>query len=457
MKLRNLFRSITLCLGILTCIGCYSCGGGGDTSSSGGIWTNPAGITDNISPDGQYASGPQVAMDDNGNAIIVWSQSNGTNDQIFKSEYRSGTWTHPTSLTDNISPDGQDARSPQVAMDNNGNVIVVWQQSDGTKLQIFKSEYRGGVWTHPASLAVNISPDGQSATGPYVAMDNNGNAIIVWQQNDGAKDQIYKSEYRGSAWTHPISLADNISPDGQHAVGPRVAMDDNENVIIVWYQSDGTRIHIFKSEYRGGAWSSPISITNNTSEDACGPQPSMDNNGNAIIIWQQYDLAHQEISKSEYRGGVWTNPAYLAELTGYFSVAMGDNEDAIIAWCQSDGTDDQIFKSEYRGGAWTNPVGLTDNISPDGFNASEVQTDMDNDGSVIIVWSQSNGTNNQIFKSEYRSGVWIHPTSLAHDNISPNEQNAVGPRVAMDNNGNAIIVWCQSDGTTQQIFKSEYR
>jgi len=27
-------------------------------------------------------------------------------------------------------------------------------------------------------------------------MDNNGNAIIVWKQNDGNKDQIFMSEYR---------------------------------------------------------------------------------------------------------------------------------------------------------------------------------------------------------------------------------------------------------------------
>ncbi|MCX7000029.1 MAG: hypothetical protein NT106_07020, partial [Candidatus Sumerlaeota bacterium] len=100
------------------------------------------------------------------------------------------------SLSDNISPDGQDAYYPQVAMDNNGNAIITCYQSDGSKTQIFKSEYRGGVWTHPSSLSDNISPDGQGAYLPQVAMDNNGNAIITWEQSDGSKYQIFKSEYR---------------------------------------------------------------------------------------------------------------------------------------------------------------------------------------------------------------------------------------------------------------------
>ncbi len=160
-------------------------------------WTNPASLTDNISPDGQYAESPQVAMDSNGNAVIVWQQSDGSNNQIFKSEYRNGAWTNPASLTDNISPDGQDAYYPQVAMDNTGNAVIVWRQYDGSNWQIFKSEYRNGKWTNPKSLIYNISQDGQDAESPQVAMDNTGNAVIVWRQSDGnGNHQIFKSEYR---------------------------------------------------------------------------------------------------------------------------------------------------------------------------------------------------------------------------------------------------------------------
>jgi hypothetical protein len=55
------------------------------------------------------------------------------------------SWIHPADLADNISPDGQDAYivcSPQVAMDDNGDAIITWEQSDGSNWQIFKSEYR---------------------------------------------------------------------------------------------------------------------------------------------------------------------------------------------------------------------------------------------------------------------------------------------------------------------------
>jgi len=429
-------------------------------------WMNPSTLSDNISPDGQNAVSPQVAMDNNGNAIIVWPQYNGTSWQIFKSEYRGGVWTYPSSLSDNISPDGQSAYDPQVAMDNNGNAIIVWYQSDGAKFQIFKSEYHGGVWTHPGLLSDNISPNGQNAENPQVAMDNNGNAIIVWQQSDGSYLQIFKSEYRGGVWTNPSSLINNISPNGQNAAYPQVAMDNNGNAIIVWFQSDGAKNQIFMSEYRSGAWTNPSSLSDNISpdgQDAADPQVAMNDNDNAIIVWYQYDKANWQIFKSEYRNGTWKHPTSLGtnispdgqDAAGP-QVAMDNNNNAIIVWYQYDGTYDRIFKSEYRSSAWKNPTSLSDNISPDGQSALYPQVAMDNNGNTIITWQQSDGLNWQICKSEFRSGAWTHPTSPS-DNISPDGRDAEYPQVAMDNNGNAIIVWYQSDGSYSQIFKSEYR
>jgi len=47
-----------------------------DTSgSTTKTWIHPADPTYNISPEGGEAFNPQVAMDDSGNAIIVWSNA----------------------------------------------------------------------------------------------------------------------------------------------------------------------------------------------------------------------------------------------------------------------------------------------------------------------------------------------------------------------------------------------
>ena len=263
-------------------------------------WKLPSGPADGTSPEGN-ASLPQVAMDSIGNTVIVWNQSDGSHYQIFKSEHRDGTWTHPA----NISPDERDASSPQVAMDDSGNAVIVWWQYDeGNIEQIFKSEYRDGEWTHPASLSDNISPDGWSPRLPQVAMDSSGNAVIVWQQYDGSTLRIFKSEYRDGEWAHPASLSDNISPDEGNASSPQVAMDDSGNTVIVWKQYDGSHYQIFKSEYRDGEWTHPASLSDSISPDGWDASlfhVAMDDSGNAVIVWFQYDGCRNQIFKSEYR------------------------------------------------------------------------------------------------------------------------------------------------------------
>jgi hypothetical protein len=127
-------------------------------------------------------------------------------------------------------------------MDTNGNAIIVWQQSDGSDVQIFKSEYRGGFWTHPWSHTDHISPDGSDAYVPEVALDTNGNAIIVWEQWDSSNRQIFKSEYRGGFWTHPSSLTDHISPDGSDAGFPEVAMDTKDSPFESYRQHQPKRV-----------------------------------------------------------------------------------------------------------------------------------------------------------------------------------------------------------------------
>ena len=374
-------------------------------------WFDPANLLDNISPDGQDAAGPQVALNTGGEAVIVWHQSDEANTQIYRSENRNGSWDDPSGLSDNISPNGQPATSAQVALNSSGEALIAWFQSDGSRFQIFRSEFRNGSWSDPTGLTDNISPDGQFAFLPQVALNAGGEAVIVWAQSDGARQQIFRSEYRNGVWSDPAGLTDNISPDGQGAFNPQVAMNAGGDAVIVWQQSDGASPQIFRSEYRNGSWSDLSGLSDNISP-----------NGEAAFIPQ---------------------------------VALSDNGDAVIVWEQSDGAQKQIFRSEYRNGSWTDPSSLNDNISPGGQAAIFAQVAVNAGGEAVIVWQQSDGVNQQIFRSEYRDGSWTDPSSLS-DNISPNGSAATNPQAALNANGDAVIVWLQFDGTNVQVFRSEF-
>jgi hypothetical protein len=258
-------------------------------------------------------------------------------------------------------------------MGDNGDAIIVWQQSASNGVEIFKCEYRNGAWTQPSSI---LGFNGW----PRVAMGNNGDAIIVWDQNVGINRKVFKSEYRNGVWSHPTSISDKINPDGHTAHDPHVSIDKNGNAIVVWYAYDG-----------------PLSEQDDDSDS------------------EENKNLYSRVFKSECRNGVWTHPSSISDhisLAGRHAhsqqVATGDNGDAIIVWVQyndvSSFSNSQIFKCEYRNGAWTHPTGISC-ISADSFYAAnEPQVAMDNNGSTIIVWDQDeiDCVTHQIFKSEYR-------------------------------------------------------
>ena len=84
-----------------------------------------------------------------------------------------------------------DQESPQVAIAENGNYIVVWQSNgqDGSGLGVYAQLFNAeGISTGPEFL-VNESTAGHQQD-PSVDMDRNGNFVIVWTGKGDAAQTV---------------------------------------------------------------------------------------------------------------------------------------------------------------------------------------------------------------------------------------------------------------------------
>jgi hypothetical protein len=135
---------------------------------------------------------PQIAMDAAGNALAVWRQTtNGTNDDIWANRYVAGSGWQSAQLieTDNAGH----AYTPQIVMDGAGNALAVWHQSDGTRYNIWSNRYVAGSGWQSAQL---IETDNTGNAGsPQIAMDDAGNALAVWWQSDGRRESIWSNRF----------------------------------------------------------------------------------------------------------------------------------------------------------------------------------------------------------------------------------------------------------------------
>lgn len=112
------------------------------------VWSNrytPSGgwsaVDDPIENNALDALQLALAVDPQGNATAVWKEGFFQTDPkaIWANRYTpSGGWGAPVLIG---TEDADHARYPQVAVDPDGNATAVWSESDGTRYNIWANRY----------------------------------------------------------------------------------------------------------------------------------------------------------------------------------------------------------------------------------------------------------------------------------------------------------------------------
>jgi hypothetical protein len=138
------------------------------------------------------------------------------------------------------------AWSPKVAMDNNGDAVVVWQQHDGTAMRVYARRYSAGSWGAIQQLNDSIEFANFPAGDPTIALepdpannggtdDGAGSAMAAWSQyNEKDWVQAFNSstalaippQLPGTAsgnWTNPNNA---LTSNNAYAVYNNTSQDD---------------------------------------------------------------------------------------------------------------------------------------------------------------------------------------------------------------------------------------
>jgi VCBS repeat-containing protein len=308
------------------------------------------------------AFSPHVAMDGAGNAVAVWEQYDGTRMSIWSNRYTSGTGLWGTAQLIETNDVG-DVSLAEVAMDEAGNAVAVWTQFGGLVRDIWANRYEAGTGWGTAQLIETF--DLADALFPQIAMDGAGNAVAVWWQYDGTQVSIWANRYlAGTGWGTAQRIETN---DAGHALYPQVAMDSAGNAVVVWYQSDGFRDSIWSNRYEAGIglWGTAELIETIDTGYAIYPQVAMDGAGNAIAVWVQYDGTRDNIWSNRYVAGTGWGTAQLIETNDAGrawspQIAIDGAGNAVAVWQQSDGTRYNIWANSFPNRA---PVAASDSFS----------------------------------------------------------------------------------------------
>ncbi len=394
---------------------------------------------------------PQIALDANGNALAVWRRYDGSRYNIWANRYTAGSGWGTAELieTDNAG----DASDPQIALDANGNALAVWDQSDGIRFSIWANRYTAGSGWGTPELIENDNAGG--AYFPQIAIDASGNALAVWKQFDGSRNNIWANRYTpGSGWGTAELIETDDAGDARY---PQIALAANGNALAVWLQFDGTRNNIWANRYTpGSGWGTPELIETDDASNAYTPQIAIDASGNAMAVWRQSDGSRYNIWANRYTpGSGWGAAGTIESGTGDAydpQIALDTNGNALAVWLQSDGIRYNIWANRYTAGSgW----GTAELIETGGGDAVSPQIALDANGNALAVWrqSQSGGTRYNIWANRYTAGNgWGYAERIETDDAG----DARYPQIALDANGNAMAVWRQSDGSRTNIWANRW-
>ena len=327
----------------------------------------------------QYFEGgseEQVTLDGNGSGIAVFSQYDGANHRIYSNRWNGSQWEGAAIID---AATGYDAGSPQIAMDSAGRALAVFRQNqDKEKQRVYANRWNGSGWEGAKLIDADT---GYSANDPQIAFDGNGNAIAIFRQYSKSGewlpyDGIYANRWNGSEW-EGAKIVD--TEPGFGAQSPQVAMDESGNAIVVYVKRTGylgpdpEREHrLFAFHWNGSGWSSSAMIDAGDFgywPEACHPQIAFNSSGNAIAVFAYYDYDHSGhgcLFANHWNGAQWEGATMIDRAIGQNmydqELAYDECGDAIVVFknifecapfilgCT------EVYSALWNGSMWESPI-----------------------------------------------------------------------------------------------------
>lgn len=418
------------------CLGLVHCSDLEDGATQGGT-TKTWGTPERLHDRGGF---PEVAVDAHGDVTALFGHwlSFGETSTTESVRFTPGEGWSTVEPIDGGLVNGGRAGPRAIAVTPDGDAVAVWHQVADAHKSIWANRYTSSIgWGTAEPIEQDETGD---ARDPDIAVDPGGHAVAVWHQSDGARDDIWSARYTPTSGWDPARPIEH--DDGGDALGPRVAIDPDGNAIAVWHQSDGTRDNIWANRYTpAGGWDIAVRLEEVNAGDAVAPQVAMDASGDAVVVWHQFDGTRFNIWAGRYdRNDGWGDPQRLETSNAgdarNAQVAVSRGGVATAAWEQFDGSSFGIWSNRYTpGNGWGTAEPLETHVLGEALN---VQVATDPSGNVMAVWYRDDGTRDNIWANYYAQDhgwgdalrIDVHDTGVVHN-----------PRVAMDSDGNATVLW----------------
>ncbi|MEZ0373762.1 MAG: hypothetical protein ACAI44_32020, partial [Candidatus Sericytochromatia bacterium] len=229
---------------------------------------------------------PAVAMDADGDFVIVWQSYTQDTDRygVFAQRYSSSG--SPVGSEFQVNPyTTQNQERPDVAMDDAGDFVITWQSNnqDGDNRGVYAQLYAANGAILRSEFQVNTYSTNFQGF-PSVAMAADGDFVITWQSDyqDGDFQGVFAQRFTSTGSRALSEFQVNaVTTGGQQS--PKVAMDDAGDFVVTWrdFSNDGNNSGVFARRFssNGSAAVSQFLVNTYTTNNQFDPAIAMDADG----------------------------------------------------------------------------------------------------------------------------------------------------------------------------------
>ena len=288
-----------------------------------------------VSDDAQDANDPAVGVDADGDALIAWTFGSGANRRI---QAGVRTAAGQLELPDTLPDTGGAAVIPEVAMSDDGEAVVAWLGDDGTASRVRAVTVSAAGAIGPLATVSTAAVDAESVG---VGIDDDGDAVISWLR---FADQHFRVYARTLSAAGALGARQTLSRAGENAFQPEVAVAANGRSAVTWQRFDGSDRRIQAVALSAAGVPGTVKTLSASGSDGNSPAVAIDADGDSVIVWERSGDARIHAQTMTDAGDLGTR-ADLSDVGGSATqpqVGVDATGDAHAIWARNDGADEIV-------------------------------------------------------------------------------------------------------------------
>jgi len=368
-----------------------------------------------------------------------------------------------------------------VAMDEFGNFVITWasDEQDGSGYGVYAQRFNAAGTPQGSEFRVNTYTTREQRDST-IAMDANGNFVVVWadghdsvdfptgEGQDGDGYGIFAQRFNAGGTPQGSEFRVNSYTSGDQR-WPTVAMADDGDFVVTWSGDQGNAHEVFAQRFGadGAPQGSEFRVNTYTSSNQNHSTIAMNGDGDLVVAWtslNQNESLYNVYAQRYTASGVAQGSEFLvnSSTTGeqrYNAVAMDESGNFVITWSSlpGEGSDWAVYAQRFDASGVPQGTAFLVNTTTT-YRQSRSTVAMDAGGDFIITWPHIGHVagNYDLYAQKFSAAGAPQGSEFRVNSYTTDDQ--IRPTVAMNASGDFVIAWTSDsqDGDHHGVYAQRY-